>query len=648
MAFGVLFVAMSFSFQLSAEEVSLRQLAVNQQFAQQREVFQELRELLTRGDIEEAQQRQSELAGYPLQSYFDYLLLRKRITASNRPLELLVDIDRFHKRWSQARLQTRLLGVMKNRLAALERWRQYRKVLAIEAAPTHPCDDLYARAANGLITRLGEDSIDHWARPVVHGGNCQRAFQALTKNRPIPVAALWKRSSGLIEKGKHAEATELLRYFSQRDRKRLQDWMQAQQDPIAYLRSIGVIKDDIDRKKLLDLIGRLARQDLLQASNYVRSHGTAHGLDRGLVNDMLRRYAVRAAKSDKPDAAQLLRSIVDPDRSVRYWQIRVALRDADWAAALDAIRALPGSEGQASRWRYWRARSLQELGYQSAARRIFTELAGLVEYHGFLAADQLGSPYALFSQAPVVNNELRQGLQNDPRLQRAIEFFLVGIGWEGRLSWNKALKGSSKDEYIAAASIAASVGWHNRALAAMKAAEQPLALEHLFPTPYLKDIRALASRHSLHEELVYGVIRQESAFIPDIRSSAGAIGLMQLMPATARQMGREMGLRIQTWRLIDYELNLQLGVRYLEHVLDRFSDNPVLATAAYNAGPHRVSRWLRESTTAADVWVETIPFDETRDYVKNVLFNTIVAQWRLQNGTTNRLSSRMPDINPSS
>jgi soluble lytic murein transglycosylase len=141
-------------------------------------------------------------------------------------------------------------------------------------------------------------------------------------------------------------------------------------------------------------------------------------------------------------------------------------------------------------------------------------------------------------------------------------------------------------------------------------------------------------------------MKQESAFIPDIKSSAGAVGLMQLMPPTARDMGKKLGVKVPGWKLTNSELNLRLGVTYLKYVLDRFGKNTVLATAAYNAGPHRVSQWITDRSMPADIWVETIPFDETRRYVRAVLFNTTVSEWRMQKGTLTRLRQRMPDVLP--
>jgi len=211
-------------------------------------------------------------------------------------------------------------------------------------------------------------------------------------------------------------------------------------------------------------------------------------------------------------------------------------------------------------------------------------------------------------------------LEKSPAIIKAVEYFLVDLPWEGRREWNRALKSSSKARFLAAAHLAESVGWHDRAVDAAKTAGESGALSLMFPQAHASYVRETANRFKVPRELVYGVMRQESLFISDIKSPAGAVGLMQLMPATAMQMGKSLGVEAPRWKLIDSEFNIQLGTKYLNHVLSKFDDNIALATAAYNAGPSRVTKWIADRPVALDLWVETIPFDETRAYVRRVLF----------------------------
>jgi soluble lytic murein transglycosylase len=618
-----------------------------EQYRVQRDVYNTLTDWIEHNRLAAASERSAELNGYPLQYFFEYLLLRKRIQTHDDPFKFLSAIERFQSNWQNPRLQRRLYGVVKSRAATLERWKDYPRLLKLNNAPDHPCDDLYARVSNKLIGKFDQAAVDVWVKPVVHHGSCDQAFDQLIKSGSVPVRALWQRSRGLIRSGHYDEVREMYPFFSRRDRDRLENWIEARGNPAVSLPRMSVAKDELDSKIMPDLLARWARRDLAAAFDYWLARGRSHGFSTSAVQDTLRRYAVRAAKNSHPRAEQML-AAVDADQAVRFWRIRLALRDGNWRRSLDRLDELTPDEQRSSRWRYWRARTLDNLGYSAAAKREFGELSQLVEYHGFLAADQIGSPYPLVASMPAVGDEHRQQLLQLRDLRRAIEFFLVGTGWEGRRLWNAALKDASPDTWLAASQIATSVGWSDRALHAMRKAGQPNALDALFPTPYREEIQLAAANYSLEQALVYGLIRQESAFIADIRSSAGAIGLMQLMPATAKEMAGKLGLKVPRWRLIDHRINIQLGTKYLQYVLDRFEDNTVLAMAAYNAGPHRVSNWLGSQALPADVWVESIPFDETRKYVKNVLFNTTMTEWRLQKGRTTRLSSRMPIIDPAS
>jgi soluble lytic murein transglycosylase len=197
-----------------------------------------------------------------------------------------------------------------------------------------------------------------------------------------------------------------------------------------------------------------------------------------------------------------------------------------------------------------------------------------------------------------------------------------------------------------AAVIAGRWGWHARAIRTVVMSGHPDDLELRFPVIYRDVIEANAAKYEIDSGLIYGVVRQESAFVADARSDAGAIGLMQLLPSTGRAGIRRLRLNARVEdALLSVEHNVSLGVNYLKRVLDRYSGNQVLATAAYNAGPSRVNSWMPDETVDADLWVETIPYNETRGYVKNVLAFAAVYEYRLGKQPT-RLTTRMPVIAP--
>jgi soluble lytic murein transglycosylase len=635
----------------SENSASVRDVTVQsdlfERHAAQREIYLELKQKVIDGDFAQIERRRGELDGYPLEYYLDYLVLRHRIERAEHPLQLLDPIAGFERRYGDRRLHRRLLGVMKNRLVRLNHWKSYATVARLDNAPVHPCDDLFAKVKNRRIAKADDSAVALWSEPARHTKNCNKAFAQLVQNpSDVSTRALWQRTVALLLQRDELEINKLLPFFSLRDRKTVQAWVQGLENPEATLKNRAAEgKTPHHRKVATYLLRRWARDDLVGASAFWQANGQRFGFSDSEVAAVVSKYAVLAAKRRMPESAALLADAAT-NRSVRYWRVRVALLEQNWTQALRALDSLTSVEQQSSRWQYWRARCLANLGRADEADTIFRVLADDFGYFGFLSADQLSLPYNIEAEAPRADSKALQVLADHPDIVRAIEFFLTGTGWEGRRLWNAALKTRGKEYHVAAARLAMSVNWVDRALASMESSEEKKALDVLFPTPYQRSVSQLASHHSVASELIYGVMKQESAFIPDIKSSAGAVGLMQLMPPTARDMGKKLGVKVPGWKLTNSELNLRLGVTYLKYVLDRFGKNTVLATAAYNAGPHRVSQWITDRSMPADIWVETIPFDETRRYVRAVLFNTTVSEWRMQKGTLTRLRQRMPDVLP--
>ncbi len=615
-----------------------------ERYSDQRQRYLELNELLKNGELDAVKSRRGELKNYPLADYLDFLLLKKEIARHAEPASLLTRVEQMkHDR----RLHRKLLSAVKNRSAKLERWKDYQKASAGDNVPVHPCDDLMAEFQTSRALKFNQSISDLWVDPVRHTKRCDEAFDLLlAKVSDVPTGALWRRTVALLKRGERDEVRALLKYFNKRDGRIVEAWIDGLTEPQNLLPSAAMRGDSIHHQEMATLLlRRWARNDLVAASAFWRSNAKRFGFSNQRKQETLAKYAVLAAKRGMPESVELLNN-VEPDRDVRYWRVRLALQARDWKRSLALLDELTDTEKKESRWKYWRARSLESQGYKSAAARIYENIAGGFDYYGFLAADRLSSSYPIKVNQPLVNVAQVESLRKSEQIARAVEFFLVGISWEGRREWNQALKSASKEKLIAAANIAQNVGWYDRALAAMISASEPGALDTLFPAPYSSYVGRTAERYAVEREFIYGVMRRESLFIADIKSSAGAVGLMQLMPATARQMGKELGVKAPKWRLIDGEFNIKLGVKYLNHLMGRFDNNMVLTAAAYNAGPSRVNKWMADRPVAADLWVETIPFDETRAYVKAVLFNTIVSQWSLNDGAITPLKHRMPDVAP--
>lgn len=317
---------------------------------------------------------------------------------------------------------------------------------------------------------------------------------------------------------------------------------------------------------------------------------------------------------------------------VLEWQVRAALRAGDWPAVRRSIERMPESLAADPAWVYWHGRALAATEQREAAEKQFARIADRFDFYGKLAAEELGRPIVLPPRAAPVAAEELATLEANAGLRRALSLYRLGLRIEGHREWNWQIGVANEGgrmtdrQLLAAAEFARRHGVIDRMISTSERTRDEFDFEQRFPAPYRSSLEAHARAVGLEPTWVYGLIRQESRFIEDIRSSAGASGLMQLMPATARWVARKVGMNDFTMaRVNDVEVNLRLGTSYLRMVLDDLDGHPALASAAYNAGPGRPRAWRAALPRAVEgaIFAETIPFSETRDYVKKVMSNSV-------------------------
>lgn len=334
------------------------------------------------------------------------------------------------------------------------------------------------------------------------------------------------------------------------------------------------------------------------------------------------------------------------------WKARAALRAGRWPQVLQAIEALSGAEQRDPAWMYWKARALREVARESAqaetlraqAHALLETLAGQYHFYGQLAAEDLDRPHPLPPPPAPLTAEERARAQANPGLQRALRLIELGLRSEGVREWNWTLSfggpGRMGDrDLLAAAQLACDREVWDRCINTSERTQAEVSFEQRFPMPFRREVVLKAREVGVDPAVVYGLIRQESRFILDARSHVGASGLMQLMPATARWTARQIGLNYQPSMINDREINLRLGMSYLKLVIED-QGSLALGAAAYNAGPGRPRRWREGPVLEAPVWIETIPFNETRDYVKKVLSNATYYD-ALLHGRPPRLRDRL-------
>lgn len=315
------------------------------------------------------------------------------------------------------------------------------------------------------------------------------------------------------------------------------------------------------------------------------------------------------------------------DDTVSEWRLRLLLRLGRWQDAYELTRRLPASLAQTNRWKYWEARAL-ELARPNDPQvpALYRNVAKERDFYGFLAADRAQVPYQLTNRPLPLTQAQLNSVRNAPGIRRALEFYQRGEVVDGRREWYYVSRHFDRDQMVAQARLAYDMGWYFPAIRTISQAQYWDDLNIRFPMAHRDALLREARLRGLHASWVFAITRQESAFMDDARSPVGAMGLMQLMPATAKETARKFSIPLATpQQALDPDKNIQLGAAYLSVVHGQFNGNRVLASAAYNAGAGRVRQWLRGANHLSfDVWVESIPFDETRQYVQNVLSYAVI------------------------
>ncbi|RFA28972.1 hypothetical protein CAI21_11000 [Alkalilimnicola ehrlichii] len=475
---------------------------------------------------------------------------------------------------------------------------------------------------------------------------CDPVFAELYQRNELSADEIWQRIELAMNAGNQNLARYLGRHLNSSDRRWLEHWFEVSNRPYAALRYPPFDATHERAGPLLaHAVETIARRDINGAWARIPRLAEFEGVTPEKLDQVQRSVALRAAHNRREQALEWLDSLPDSavDVEVRRWRAILARGEQNWPRLLIAINDLPPAERDRAEWRYWRGYALDHIGETALARLIYSELAQERNYYGFLAADAVNQPYNMNSEPVQYAPEDLERVAATEGLRRALELFELGMLIDARREWHAGLDAIDSEEWRYAAVLAAQVGWYDRAIITANRAGLHNALELRFPIGYRDYITRYSEQHNLELPLTFALLRKESAFMPDAVSSAGARGLMQVMPGTGRDVARRVNMRLpNNGALLDVDTNLQLGSAYLRQVLDRFGNNPVLAMAAYNAGPHHVDRWLeRNAGQPAALWVENISFRETREYVKDILAFAAVFDWQINGRKPRRITDLM-------
>ena len=591
------------------------------------------KEAAQRGQWKVVEAYRARLSGHILEAYPSYWMLAGSVDRADPR-----DVRAFLDRYPSSPLSESLRREWLRALGASGTWdvfrSEYPKVVGDDV-------EIACYSFQERLARSDPEVMDEARALFVSGREsaaaCEPVFAALAAAKRINEADEWERIRALLAEGivKEARRVNLLLPASAAvNDKQLE---RAAKDPASFLakEKLGHSVARAQQELLVFAVERLARNKPEEAAD--RLNVLTPRLEPKAVRHAWGQVAWWGAMNHSPRALEWYSQVGTTaltDTQIA-WRARAALRAADWKEVLASIQALSPEQQREPNWRYWRARALRALGQREAADLLMRSIAGQQSFYGILAAEELGT-----AAAPEWNGYRPAQADLDrvrslEGIQRALALYRLNLDNEAFREWIWAIRGFDDRDLLAAAELARQANETERAINTADRTMQVHDLAQRFPTPYRDELVAAARQWSLDEAIVFGLVRQESRFMTDARSRVGAAGLMQIMPATARWIARQMSIRpFKPDMLLRADMNAQMGSYYFSRVLGDLG-HPLLATTAYNAGPGRARRWRDENALEGAIYTETIPFNETRDYVKKVFTNAWYYHHRLTGKTAN-------------
>lgn len=561
---------------------------------------------------------------HPLDPYVRYWLLFNKLARPEAPPS--VELADFLVQEAGSMLAERLRADWLRRLAKDGDWAGFRQLYPDLQTPDSElrCLDWTARLMSGDREPLAEVAA-RWASLSDAHGACDIVLGAAVGSGAVVTEEVWWRFRRQVDSRNPSSARNTLEWLNEANPAAFD---QAIRSPAQYIDRLpaNFAVSRAGRELAVAALVRLARDDHAGAhTRLIRLQDRLENAERAHVFAAL---AHRAAQAQSTDANALFRAAGDTAMSAeqRAWRIRAALRSSDWKAVLAAIESLPDNEQHLPEWIYWRARALTMSGDRGAeAATLYARIAGEPHFYGILAGEELGRPFAPPAPAPAPAATQVLAAAEDPGLRRALALFRLDMRIEGVREWNWSLRGQDEGFRLAAARLALKHDIYDRAINTAELASPNGAFDLRFLTPYRELIEPQVRNQQLDMSWVYGLMRQESRFVVPARSSSGAQGLMQVMPATGKWVAGKIGMSgYHRGLLAEPDTNVRLGTGYMRLILEDLDNHPVLASAGYNAGPGRAKRWRDARPLEGAIYAETIPFDETRDYVKKVMANTVI------------------------
>jgi len=591
------------------------------------EAFLTAREAFRNGERVRLARSVDALRGSELQPWAEYWQLRLKI--EDRQMD---EVPAFLERQAGTYVAEKARSDWLRALGKQAEWETFQREYPKLAQPEQDlaCYALQARIDRQQDTTALDEARPLWFSLLDMPEPCMPLMEQLAVDKRLDGNDAWERIRRLLEARKLQQARVFARYLPKGQDPDGRTLDAILDKPARYIARLpaNFAATRLGREMALFAIGRMAKSDpAVTAAQWQNIEEHFPPADRAYAWGQI---AWQAAFRHMPEALawyeraeQAAPGVVLSDEQ-QAWKVRAALRTQNWAAVRNAIERMPPQLAADPAWVYWRARAMAGLGHTQEANALFQTIGGQPNFYGNLAEEELGRPFALPAKAqPVTLDEFAQAAAT-PGLRRALDLMRLDLRIEGVREWNWTVRGMDDRQLLAAAELARRQDIYDRAIST---ADRTLA-QHDYGLRYLAPFREYVEPKSrelaLDNGWVYGLMRQESRFIMNAKSTVGARGLMQVMPATGKWVAKKIKLPdFHVARMGEMDMNVTLGTHYLKMVLEGLDNHPVLASAAYNAGPGRAKRWRGERPLEGAIYAETIPFSETRDYVKKVMNNAL-------------------------
>jgi soluble lytic murein transglycosylase len=581
---------------------------------------------------EDARSDGENLKSYPLYSYLQAeRIVRELSRASMLPEQTDRRAVQFLAAHEEQPVARRLRSAWLESLAERTQWTPFLEAYRDSgASDALRCQSYAARIALAKTEGLAGELVREWLKPRSASPQCEGPFAWLRSNGVVTEDLIERRARYALESSEPALASESIAQLPAARAGPLAQWVLLLEHPAPEIqRLIRTPVSPVEAAALQAGWARLARTDSAAAKAVYEDFIDARQLDAGAASPYALALALALARRHDPQALKFFGRVSARDLTdaALEWRARSALWSKDWSEVTKSIAAMSPVSQQSPRWRYWSARAGEQL-QMNESRKIYRSLLAGDDYYAALAAERLDSPLAPHAQKIPIDPETIATLEGLPALERAHELFLCGMASDASAEWRFAQQSLSRDERLQSITLAASWGWYYQAAATATAERVFNDYALLYPRPYDPEVSSAALRSELDPAMVYAVVRQESLYRVRAVSPAGALGLMQLMPETARVTAQYWDLpQPRRTDLFQPGINISLGAAHLRMLLDRFDDQIPVALAGYNAGATAATRWLPAEPLESDIWIENIPYTETRDYVQRILWNHLLFTW---------------------